>query len=601
MKRVQRFAIHHWKKALYAAAAVLFALTGVFSVFADYGHTVVSYFSNPAAITFPRAGRIVLWNKINSTLPGFFARYYFIRSGCKVGQNCLFVDVSSSSPLLTPLIVAAGETWQIKGCDCYGGDCGVGGCATPQVGSKAPYSNYFCPNYFYSKVYNPAQGGTDFTDLAAAFLASGNTQVGSTQCWGDWDEQGVNGKYDHDFDDFVLLWAYRDTFSGVDELLSGTVAREQCFAKGWVAQNELPALDLNYRVLLDGVQVAAGSANQSRTDLSAVCTAGSCAFSVDLWGFLSPFTWHTVRVQAQNPYTSAWFDLSNTNRTLRCGQPVTLDLKGEGSEGPLSLPAGSGMTLSWNSENAETCTASGSWSGGKGLTGSQELGLLAVGTFTYTLSCSNPLGALADSVTVLVFDPPQVDLRVNGVRGPLTLASPASFTLSWTSQAADHCSGGGSWSGDLALQGDRSFSGVADEENIYSITCSNPYAFSESSVEVRVPLSFQGTISAKYARLLLFGPQLGLPAQVLSGSVSGGVPPYSVRVEVRSPSGGIYPFSRDSTPWSVTPENSGDENFGTTEEGSWTAWATLQDSAGHFYETGGAVWEVVWHPVHALP
>ena len=42
-------------------------------------------------------------------------------------------------------------------------------------------------------------------------------------------------------------------------------------------------------------------------------------------------------------------------------------------------------------------------------------------------------------------------------------------------------------------------------------------------------------------------------------------------------------------------------NFGTTEEGIWTAWADFRDSSGQTYRTASSVWEVAWHPVHGRP
>jgi hypothetical protein len=104
-----------------------------------------------------------------------------------------------------------------------------------------------------------------------------------------------------------------------------------------------------------------------------------------------------------------------------------------------------------------------------------------------------------------------------------------------------------------------------------------------------------------YARLLLYAPTLGQPAQILTGTISNGTPPYSILVWVRDPSGNLTSFSRSGSTWSVTPESSGDLNFGTNEEGSWTAWAELQDSSGQIYQTASVVWEVAWYPVHGQP
>ena len=62
--------------------AVVIGLVITISALADYGHPIVAYNPNPVSITFPRAGKIVLWNVITSGSPGYFSRYYFIRNGC---------------------------------------------------------------------------------------------------------------------------------------------------------------------------------------------------------------------------------------------------------------------------------------------------------------------------------------------------------------------------------------------------------------------------------------------------------------------------------------------------------------------------------------
>ncbi|NPV78636.1 MAG: hypothetical protein HPY59_19945, partial [Anaerolineae bacterium] len=80
--------------------AIVIGLVITISALADYGHPIVSYNRNPVSITFPRAGRIVLWNVITSSSPGYFSRYYFIRNGCRVGQNCTYMDVINNQTVL---------------------------------------------------------------------------------------------------------------------------------------------------------------------------------------------------------------------------------------------------------------------------------------------------------------------------------------------------------------------------------------------------------------------------------------------------------------------------------------------------------------------
>ncbi len=86
--------------------------------------------------------------------------------------------------------------------------------------------------------------------------------------------------------------------------------------------------------------------------------------------------------------------------------PVIVDIKANGSDGPLTINYGDSLTISWSSSNAQSCTAFGnapSWSGSKPTSGSQSFSGLAIGTYTFTLTCYGPnSNAQQDSVTVTV-------------------------------------------------------------------------------------------------------------------------------------------------------------------------------------------------------
>jgi hypothetical protein len=95
-----------------------------------------------------------------------------------------------------------------------------------------------------------------------------------------------------------------------------------CFAVGWAADPDDRIVDLNVRVFSDGVEVAQTVAGTFRQDLedAGVCQDGTCNFSVDLWGLISPDEDHLITVQAQDAQTGEWVDLSTTPRTLNCSE-----------------------------------------------------------------------------------------------------------------------------------------------------------------------------------------------------------------------------------------------------------------------------------------
>jgi len=81
-----------------------------------------------------------------------------------------------------------------------------------------------------------------------------------------------------------------------------------------------------------------------------------------------------------------------------------VDLKVNDSDNTITLPHNSSITLSWSSKNAGECTASGSWSGKKNLSGSEQISDLT-SEKTYALTCKGQGGSAQDLVNVKVQQP----------------------------------------------------------------------------------------------------------------------------------------------------------------------------------------------------
>ena len=64
-----------------------------------------------------------------------------------------------------------------------------------------------------------------------------------------------------------------------------------------------------------------------------------------------------------------------------------------------SIISGDSFTLTWSSANASSCTASGSWSGSKALTGSENLTLDNYGDYTFSIDCSGATSSVQVSVS----------------------------------------------------------------------------------------------------------------------------------------------------------------------------------------------------------
>jgi len=395
-----------------------------------------------------------------------------------------------------------------------------------------------------------------------------------------------------------------------------------------------------------------------------VPTAGDCVWSISA--------------------TGGYVDIRAVTTLYRTTPAPTVDLRVNNSNGPLNLAGPASYNLTWTSTNAASCSASNSWSGAQATHGSQAFSGITSGTYTYTITCSNPAGSAVDSVTVnvlaaptvsvsapanltapasytatwtssnavscsgtdrfsglsgltgsraevslpagvydytvtctneagatasdtkrtVVYAAPVVDVKVDGADGPdVILPGPASYTVTWTSANAVQCDGASRLAGSSGVSGSRVEANVPSGTTyVYTMVCSNAAGTTTSdTIRVFIVAPLSGTISITHARLLLFASNLGLPAQTLAGSVSGGTPAYTTILHVRAPSGLETIYSQSGSTWTLTPQSAGDLDFGTTEAGTWTAWGVITDAAGAIFRTASVRWDVSWYPVHGRP
>ncbi len=117
-----------------------------------------------------------------------------------------------------------------------------------------------------------------------------------------------------------------------------------------------------------------------------VPTPGDCTWSIRAEGGWVPFRAVTV--------------------TYRGGAPPTVDVRVNGTNGPLVVDAPASYLVSWTSVSAASCVASGSWTGARDLMGSVNYTGVTAGAYTYTVTCTNGGGVASDSVSVTVNRPP---------------------------------------------------------------------------------------------------------------------------------------------------------------------------------------------------
>jgi hypothetical protein len=104
-------------------------------------------------------------------------------------------------------------------------------------------------------------------------------------------------------------------------------------------------------------------------------------------------------------------------------------------------------------------------------------------------------------------------------------------------------------------------------------------------------------LTARYPRLVYYGPELGLPAQTLDVVVVGGTPPYNAVVYVVPPSGVYTPldYTAGSSPWSYGPGESGNPYLGVEETGTWLGRVVVNGTPSNIVS-----WEVHWYPAHVV-
>jgi hypothetical protein len=69
------------------------------------------------------------------------------------------------------------------------------------------------------------------------------------------------------------------------------------------------------------------------------------------------------------------------------------------SANPYTMVAGDQTTLTWSSSNASSCTALGSWSGSKSLSGSENITLDTYGDYTFSIDCAGATASVNATVS----------------------------------------------------------------------------------------------------------------------------------------------------------------------------------------------------------
>ena len=164
---------------------------------------------------------------------------------------------------------------------------------------------------------------------------------------------------------------------------------------------------------------------------------------------VSPNSTTSYTVTCTGPGGSA-----NQSRTVTVTAPIVSPTISSFTATPASITTGNSSTLAWSSTNAATCVGTG-FNTGNATSGSVSVS--PTNTTTYSITCTGATGSpppsVSQGVTVTVTAP---SISANLTATPASIASGNSSTLTWSSTAADSCSGigfptGGATSGSFSV------------------------------------------------------------------------------------------------------------------------------------------------------
>ena len=139
---------------------------------------------------------------------------------------------------------------------------------------------------------------------------------------------------------------------------------------------------------------------------------------------------------------------------------------------PITLATGMTSALTWASQNATACTASGGWTGALAASGTQTTAALTA-TTSYSLTCMGPGGTSAAATATVTVTPPVIAAAVPTVSltaTPTTVAYGGRSTLTWASINATACTATGGWTGAQNSSGSQVTMPLT-APTTYSLTC----------------------------------------------------------------------------------------------------------------------------------
>lgn len=145
-----------------------------------------------------------------------------------------------------------------------------------------------------------------------------------------------------------------------------------------------------------------------------------------------------------------------------------------------TVASGAAVTLSWATTNAQTCSASGGWSGSRPTGGTEQVAPSGPST-TYTLNCVGPGGTVQQQATVSVLTQPTLVLGAS----PTEIGAGSSTTLNWSATDAVACVASGGWTGLKPVAGNEIIGPISAASD-FVLACTGPGGSVVGTVRVTV-------------------------------------------------------------------------------------------------------------------
>ena len=156
-------------------------------------------------------------------------------------------------------------------------------------------------------------------------------------------------------------------------------------------------------------------------------------YCITISGLIPSTTYH-YRAAARNSADTSYGE----DKSFTTTPGPAIDLRANGSNGPITLPYDSSVDLTWYSSNVSSCYASEGWSGTKVVSGSEIRDNLT-SSKTYTITCDGSSGSVSDSVLVNI-DNDSDDAPIADAGSDKSVYEDQTVTLNGSGYDPDGCS-----------------------------------------------------------------------------------------------------------------------------------------------------------------